>query len=148
LVGAGHTSIYPPLRWEADSSGFVIALAASTNLMGDQSNGRVELWRVAVADQAATLVGSHPAYFPSFEIAPDLTKVAYWRTDRPTSNERALIIAEIAGTEAHTVISDTLLDFSGWTDDSQHFRYRLRRGDGSEFVLLGDVCGEIRVSAP
>jgi hypothetical protein len=116
--------------------------------MGDQSDGMVEIWRIAVADQTTTLIGSHPAYFPSFEIAPDLTKVAYWLTDRPTSNERTLIIADIAGTEAYTVISDTLLDFGGWTNDSQHFRYRLRRDDGSEIVLLGDVCGDIPVNAP
>jgi hypothetical protein len=148
LVGAGHTSIYPPLRWESDSNGFIIALAASANPMGDQSNGMVEIWRVAVADQSATLIGSHQAFFFSFEIAPDLTKVAYWRTDRPSSNERTLFIADIAGQEAYPVITDALLDFGGWTNDSQHFQYRLRRDDGSELVLLGDVCGEIAVDTP
>ncbi|MAS36781.1 MAG: hypothetical protein CL610_22440 [Anaerolineaceae bacterium] len=147
-IGAGHTLIYPPVHWLPDSSGFFIVNATSDEAIMMQSDGVVEVWQVWVGDEAPQLIGSHTAFFPTFSISPDLSKAAYWHTTAPQSNERTLLVADLAGAEVVEVMTANQLDFGRWLLDSQHFTLTLNRPNAGRVTLVADICGTIPLALP
>jgi hypothetical protein len=143
----GWSMYYPVIRWLADSSGLLVATSNSEVDSLSQHAGLMEVWQVPVDGSAPHLIGTHPAFFLSFEFSPDLALVAYWRTDEHMSNRRTLVIASTDGTETIEIVTQDSVSFEYWLLDSRHFAYRLQTGPGESVLLIGDVCSHYQAEA-
>ena len=90
---------------------------------------------------AATPLAEFSGFVASFAFSPDRVRVAYWRPAAPQSNTRELHIANVDGSESILYDTTHLIEFLGWSPDSQHFVYTSGLGSGIQ-VQLGNICAE------
>ena len=137
-VGMGEYYFFPWPAWSPDSQSLLLALPADDQFAID---GLVTIWRVSADGSEATPLAEFTGFAPSFAFSHDLSKVAYWRA-APESNTRELHIASVDGSE--DILYDTagLIEFMGWSPDSQHFLYTSDADQTIRKDKLGHICEE------
>lgn len=135
-IGFGEYYFYPPVVWAPDASRMLLALP-----MDDEytASTPVSLWEVPVDGSPSTGRVDFAGFAPSFKISPDLSRLAFWSAPAG-SNDRALHLANVDGSEVVLYTTDFLADFLDWAPDSQRFVYTTG-GSEDPHTWLGDVCG-------
>lgn len=137
-MGFGESYFFPWPAWASDSQSLWLALPASDQFTPD---GPVTIWNVRADGSAATPLAEFSAFVASIAFSPDLARVAYWRPVAPQSNTRELHIANVDGSESIVYDTADLIEFLGWSPDSQHFVYTSGLGSGIQ-IQLGDICAQ------
>ena len=140
VKGLGHVRFYPPIHWRPDASEFIVAITRPEEEQTTRSHEFVEVWQIPIDSLTPELVGSHDAFFLSFNISPDLTKVAYWRSDFFRSSTQELYVADIAATEEHLIYTGGFVEFDRWLLDAEHFAFIIRDQTDQRVTLIGNIC--------
>ena len=137
-VGLGEYYFFPWPAWAPDSQSLWLALPASDQFTPD---GPITIWNVRADGSAATPFAEFSGFVTSIAFSPDLARVAYLRPMSPQSNTHELHIANVDGSESIVYDTADLIQFLGWSPDSQHFVYTTGWGAGTQ-VQLGNICAQ------
>jgi hypothetical protein len=138
IAQQGGGFIGPILAWAPDS-GSLTAITYSEDVWSDDAT--FTTWYVPVDGSPAQALATFTGFPFSVYRSPSLDYLAYWRVERPQSNERELHIALFDGSMDIVYARGYLVDFRNWAPDGVHFVF----SQGTTGALLsGSVCGEAR----
>jgi len=134
-IGAGHTSILPPIQWLADHARFYTL--TTTDDVWNDLEAQFTVWLVDTETGSATALNSFTGFYPSVVFSPDRRIIAYWVQSR--DNVRPLYLADVMSGEQFPYDTLPVLEFVGWSPAGRQFLYSYRPFE-TTFVMLGDIC--------
>jgi hypothetical protein len=140
-LGMGEWYLYPEVSWENGDEALLVVTSQETEANWENFGFTpMTLYRQPIdggsAQELVVLEGSPW----SFSFAPDSETLSYY-TVIPDTNDRTLYLAR---TDSHAAVEydhSELLEFLGWSPDSQHFVYSTRGTKPEIQNWIGDTCG-------
>jgi hypothetical protein len=132
-IGAGHTSILPPMHWLADNARF--NTLTTTDDVWNNPEATFTVWLVDTATSTAEVLNSFTGFYLSLMFTPDWGRVAYW-TQTP-DNVRTLYLADVISGQHFGYDTLPVLEFISWSPDRRQFLYK--RYESTQ-PILGHIC--------